>query len=86
MRHTYHLAYANGVARKVDANNYACIYNSYEGDTCFIEIALGEKSVNVKALGNYVCEFGARAYLDHTFAKVSDTISFKAEEVYNYRQ
>ena len=78
---TYHLAYASATAKRISENTYSCILNISEKDTCFVDIEIGEKSAHVTARGNFVCGFGARAYLDHEFMKITDQFKFDKEEV-----
>lgn len=78
---TYHIAYAAGVAVKKSEQSYYCLLEAYEGDTCEVQIEFSEKLARVKAIGtnHYVCGFGARAYLDHEFTKISDETDFSED-------
>lgn len=72
---TYHLAFAQGIAVK---NGQEFIYKSEEG--CVITFLFTNKQVHVESNGNFECGFGARAYLNHDFFKVSDVPSALNEE------
>lgn len=72
---TYHLAYAEGIAEKVDGQY---IYRNEDG--CMITFVFSDKKVEVKANASMDCGFGARAYLDHIFVKVSDVVTVHSEE------
>lgn len=79
---TYHIAYATGVAHKVSPAKYECLIEAYENDTCLIYLELKEKEVHVWAKGNFLCGFGARAYLDHTFTKITDRYVYPDDEIF----
>lgn len=81
---TYHLAYANGYAVKTKPNEYYCLYNANEGDSCEIFINMGSQSTFISAKSNnsFTCEFGMRAYLEHEFIKVDDNVDFESFEDY----
>lgn len=71
---TYHVAYAEGFAvRNYDENN-TYVYLSEDG--CEITITLDVKEVSMTANAGFECGFGVRAYLDHSFIKVSDEVDF----------
>ena len=78
---TYHIAYASAIAYRSTEDTYDCLLEVYDGDTCFINIELSAKSAHISAKGNFVCGFGARAYLDHSFIKITDRYKFEEEEV-----
>lgn len=68
---TYHFAMAEGMAVK---QGDVYVWNNGEG--CEIRITPGERSVQLKASASLECGFGARAYLDHDFVKISDQCVF----------
>lgn len=78
---TYHIAEATGIAHRIGHNAFGCLYSVYESDTCFVHIELLEKSAHVWAEGNFACGFGARAYLDHTFTKITNRFDFEWEDL-----
>lgn len=78
---TYHIAEATGIAHRIVNNTFGCLYLVYESDTCFVNIELLEKSAHVWAEGNFACGFGARAYLDHTFTKITNRFQFGVEDL-----
>jgi len=71
---TYHFAYAVGIAVKQDSV-YKYISSEYasEDSSCEIIITFTEKQVHVIANQSMDCGFGARAYLDHYFIKISES-------------
>lgn len=73
---TYHFAFAGGVAVK-DGDVYVHTLT----DECTVYIKFSEKKVYIEADGGYDCGFGARAYLAHTFTKITDRSDFYNEEV-----
>jgi hypothetical protein len=77
---TYHIAYASGMAYQSSENVYDCLLEAYDGDTCYITLEKSLKSFHVKASYGFACGFGARAYLDHTFIKITDRYKFDGEE------
>lgn len=80
---TYHVAYAHGKALKTGENSYYCLYNTYEGDTCEIFFNFSPKTTEIYAKSNnsFSCgEFGARAYLEHSFTKVNNKVDFDSAE------
>jgi hypothetical protein len=79
---TYHIAYASGVAVKNEDGLFECLIEAYEGDSCIVYIEPKQKAAHVWARGNFLCGFGARAYLDHTFIKITDRFEYEAEEVF----
>ncbi|MGB1103394.1 MAG: hypothetical protein ACPG21_07185 [Crocinitomicaceae bacterium] len=78
---TYHIAYASGVATKNDNGQYEYLVEAYEGDSCIVYIEMEPKEAHVWAKGNFLCGFGARAYLDHRFIKITDEFKFDEEEI-----
>lgn len=79
---TYHIAYAQGKAAKIGSDNYYCLFNVYEGDSCEIYFNFSEKeaAIYTETTNVYSCEFGARAYLEHDFLKVDDAVDFSRAE------
>ena len=77
---TYHIAYASGIAHRTKEQTYECLIEAYENDSCFVYIELSDKGAHAWAIGNYLCGFGARAYLDHEFVKISDIPMFEKDE------
>ena len=75
---TYHIAEAEGIAiKKTNGQEYLYTLNEFEeDDPCLISITLLEKAVKIEANGTMACGFGARAYLSHTFAKVSNALEY----------
>lgn len=78
---TYHFAYAAGFAiKKGDLYFYVSSSESTdEMEPCQITFKFSDKSVYAEANSTMACEFGARAYLGHTFTKVSDAIKLGEE-------
>jgi hypothetical protein len=72
---TYHFATAEGIAfKKGDVYIYQ---GSGEWDAaCEIRITIGERSIHIAANGSMECGFGARAYLDDDFVKITDKVLF----------
>ena len=79
---TYHIAYASGIAIKNEEGLFECLVEAYEGDSCIVYIEPKQKEAHVWARGNFLCGFGARAYLDHTFIKITDRFEYDEEEVF----
>jgi len=71
---TYHFAIGEGVAVK-EGEFYV-----YRFEDCEIIVSFTEKTVKMEANNSMDCGFGARAYLEHDFSKVSDQI----QELSNY--
>jgi hypothetical protein len=78
---TYHIAYASGIAHINADGLYECLIDTYENDTCMVYIETRDRAAHVWAKGNFICGFGARAYLDHVFTKISDRYVYKEEEI-----
>jgi hypothetical protein len=78
---TYHFAYSAGFAiKKGDLYYYTSSSEaSDEMEPCQITFKFSDKSVYAEANSTMECEFGARAYLGHSFTKVSDAIKFGEE-------
>lgn len=74
---TYHVAYASGEAFQTGDNPNEYIYTNEDG--CEIQIILGEKEVSMSSYQQMECGFGARAYLEHSFTKISDEANFDAQ-------
>lgn len=72
---TYHFATGIGIAVK-EGDEY--IYRNEDG--CEIKVTFTEKTVKMIANSSMDCGFGARAFLDHEFLKISD----KVQELSNY--
>lgn len=72
---TYHFAIGSGIAIK-EGDEY--IYRNEDG--CEIKVTFTEKAVKMIANNSMDCGFGARAYLDHEFLKISDDV----QELSNY--
>jgi len=71
---TYHFAYAGGMAVKQDSvYKYVSMEYATEDSPCEITITFSEKQVHVSANQSMDCGFGARAYLDHYFVKISES-------------
>jgi hypothetical protein len=68
---TYHFAMADGIAYLQDT---AYIYTNEDG--CEISISGGGKKAQLVANMSFECGFGARAYLDHEFVKITDVPVF----------
>lgn len=81
---TYHIAMTGGIAHRISKNTYLFVNSdeAYEGDTCKVKIELSPKAAYVSAVGGFVCGFGARAYLDHHFTKITNRYEYDAEEVF----
>ncbi len=76
---TYHLAYAEGTAKK-KGNIYIFKGDLAEsGELCEITFSFNPKTKKLTAKGNdsMGCGFGARAYLDHELTKINDTPFFE---------
>jgi hypothetical protein len=74
---TYHYAYAQGTASKHPEEENTYVWSSEDG--CEIIIVLGAKEVSMSANNSMDCGFGARAYLEHSFTKVSEELDFESE-------
>ncbi|MEZ4935971.1 MAG: hypothetical protein R2799_00095 [Crocinitomicaceae bacterium] len=76
---TYHVAFFDGIAVKIGKNQYE--YNqSLYGDeaVCHLVFNFENKNLTISQKSSSMdCEFGARAYADGDFKKVSDKISDK---------
>jgi len=74
---TYHFATASGMAAKTTIENQY-VYRSQEedGEQCVIVFEFTEKAVHIEAEYSWVCSFGARAYLNHDFIKISNQTNF----------
>jgi len=72
---TYHFATGGGIAVK-EGDEY--IYRNEDG--CEIKVRFTEKTVKMIANNSMDCGFGARAFLDHEFLKISDDV----QELSNY--
>ncbi len=79
---TYHIGVATGIAVKnQDNSHYKCIINDFNDQTpCIIILSLGDKEVRLDANEGFACGFGVRAYLSHTFLKVTDDLEYDEEE------
>jgi hypothetical protein len=66
---TYHFATGGGIAVK-EGGEY--IYRNEDG--CEIKVTFTEKTVKMIANSSMDCGFGARAFLDHEFLKISDKV------------
>ncbi len=66
---TYHFATGGGLAVK-EGDEY--IYRNEDG--CEIKVTFTEKTVKMVANNSMDCGFGARAFLDHEFLKISDKV------------
>ncbi len=64
---TYHFAMSDGIAYLKDT---AYIYTNEDG--CEISITGGGKRARLSANMSFECGFGARAFLDHEFIKITD--------------
>lgn len=64
---TYHMAFAEGIATKVDGK-----YMYTNEDGCEISLEFKDKKLIAKANNSMSCGFGARAYLDHELYKIKD--------------
>lgn len=71
---TYHIAYADGIAKK---NGKIYVYQNEDG--CSITFDFNDKKVAVESNSSMDCGFGARAYLSHDFVKVNNTPSIEFE-------
>lgn len=71
---TYHFAMADGIAIK-----NGDVYEHKVNDECNIFIKFSEKEVYIEADASYECGFGARAYLSHTFTKITERTDFEEE-------
>jgi hypothetical protein len=77
---TYHFAIASGMAAKsTKENEYVYASDKENGEQCVIVFKFGEKAVHVEAEYSWVCSFGARAYLNHDFIKISDKADFRED-------
>ncbi|WP_070137176.1 hypothetical protein [Crocinitomix algicola] len=77
---TYHFASASGIAIRKSSNLFHSIVKVMEGDTCQIWLEIEEKKVHVWASEtSFSCGFGARAYLDHDFIKITNKSRFDGE-------
>ncbi|MCB0477223.1 MAG: hypothetical protein KDC84_03615 [Crocinitomicaceae bacterium] len=76
---TYHIAYFDGDAVKTGKNQYEFNTALYEGEeACHLVFTFTEKKVTISQKSSSMdCEFGARAYADGDFTKISDKISTK---------
>lgn len=74
---TYHFAFARGEAYQTGDNPNEYIYTNEDG--CEIQIILGEKEVSMSSYQQMECGFGARAYLEHSFVKISDETNFDVQ-------
>lgn len=73
---TYHFAIASGMAYK-KGKKYIFTENfDEEGEDCVIEIWFDDHAVHMQANQSFQCGFGARAYLEHDFVKISDKADF----------
>ncbi len=74
---TYHFASAHGMAAKTaNENKYVYTSEAENGEQCVIVFEFEEKAVHVEAEYSWVCSFGARAYLNHDFIKISNKADF----------
>lgn len=74
---TYHFAFASGEAIQTEEKPNEYIYTNEDG--CEIQIILGEKEVSMSSYQQMECGFGARAYLEHSFVKISDETNFDVQ-------
>ena len=78
---TYHIAYATGIAHKNEDGIFEYLVDAFEGDSCVVYIEPQEKKAHVWAHGNFICGFGARAYLDHEFIKITDRFLYEEDHI-----
>lgn len=71
---TYHFATGSGIAVK-EGDEY--IYRNEDG--CEIKVIFTDKAVKLVANNSMDCGFGARAFLDHEFLKISDEVEVLSE-------
>jgi hypothetical protein len=64
-----HIAHAKGIAQK---RGKVYVYENDDG--CRIEFRFSEKTVHAVAQNGMDCGFGARAYVDHHFIKISEEL------------
>ena len=73
---TYHLAFAEGIAQK-EGDVFVFHSNlTNSEEPCKITFKFSGKSVYAEASSSWECGFGARAYLMHTFMKITDSVVF----------
>lgn len=73
---TYHVAFFEGEAKKTSDNHYEFNSPLYEGeDPCQLKFHFDKKILTInQESGSMECEFGARAYADGSFNKISDKV------------
>lgn len=85
---TYHLAFFSGEATRIGKNSYEFNepWDEGEEESCHLVFNFKDKQLEIKQFtAGYHCGFGARAYAEGTYDKVSDKVVEGGEDGPNLR-